>query len=167
MFFPLVFEWFLTFCSTNYLHITLKSNAVRTLQRKPLVFWWDIDYSDLKNLNLLHGTRWLFLKSLLLCIKQVFFFFPSVVRSYNFFPQNVSGGGDQMPTVTEVCESFGLNDVDLEYTDNDYQTLTTYKLFQQHVRPLLAKENPRVRQSNVSSWECFQLNLITFCVRWC
>lgn len=55
-----------------------------------------------------------------------------------------SGGGDQMPTVAEVCESFSLNDVQIEYTDNDYQTLTTYKLFQQHVRPLLAKENPRV-----------------------
>lgn len=50
-----------------------------------------------------------------------------------------------MPTVAEVCESFGLNDVELEYTDSDFQNLTTYKLFQQHVRPLLAKENPRVR----------------------
>lgn len=57
---------------------------------------------------------------------------------------NLSGGGDQMPTVAEVCESFGLNDVQIEYSENDYQTLTTYKLFQQHVRPLLAKENPRV-----------------------
>ncbi|XP_045626390.2 chromodomain-helicase-DNA-binding protein Mi-2 homolog isoform X5 [Procambarus clarkii] len=60
-----------------------------------------------------------------------------------------SGGGDQMPTVAEVCESFGLNDVELEYTENDYQTLTTYKLFQQHVRPLLAKENPRVPVSKL------------------
>ncbi|XP_042241435.1 chromodomain-helicase-DNA-binding protein Mi-2 homolog [Homarus americanus] len=34
----------------------------------------------------------------------------------------------------------------LEYTENDYQTLTTYKLFQQHVRPLLAKENPRSKK---------------------
>lgn len=50
-----------------------------------------------------------------------------------------------MPTVAEVCESFGLNDVELEYTDSDFQNLTTYKLFQQHVRPLLAKENPRVK----------------------
>ncbi|XP_076062589.1 chromodomain-helicase-DNA-binding protein Mi-2 homolog isoform X3 [Oratosquilla oratoria] len=60
-----------------------------------------------------------------------------------------SGGGDQMPTVSEVCESFGLNDVELEYTDADYQNLTTYKLFQQHVRPLLAKENPRVPVSKL------------------
>lgn len=49
-----------------------------------------------------------------------------------------------MPTVAEVCESFGLSDVELEYTEADYQNLTTYKLFQQHVRPLLAKENLKV-----------------------
>lgn len=54
-----------------------------------------------------------------------------------------------MPTVAEVCESFGLNDVQIEYSENDYQTLTTYKLFQQHVRPLLAKENPRVPVSKL------------------
>ncbi|XP_068214865.1 chromodomain-helicase-DNA-binding protein Mi-2 homolog isoform X13 [Palaemon carinicauda] len=64
-------------------------------------------------------------------------------------PAQESGGGDQMPTVSEVCESFGLNDVDLEYSDQDYQTFTTYKLFQQHVRPLLAKENPRVPVSKL------------------
>lgn len=58
-------------------------------------------------------------------------------------------GGDQMPTVSEVCESFGLNDVSLEYSDSDFQNLTTYKLFQQHVRPLLAKENPRVPVSKL------------------
>ncbi|MPC34870.1 Chromodomain-helicase-DNA-binding protein Mi-2 [Portunus trituberculatus] len=62
---------------------------------------------------------------------------------------SVYGGGDQMPTVAEVCESFGLNDVQIEYSENDYQTLTTYKLFQQHVRPLLAKENPRVPVSKL------------------
>lgn len=50
-----------------------------------------------------------------------------------------------MPTIEEVCNTFGLTDVDLKFTDSDYQNLTTYKLFQQHVRPLLAKENPKVR----------------------
>ena len=58
-------------------------------------------------------------------------------------------GNEQMPTVAEVCESFGLNDVELEYSEADYQNLTTYKLFQQHVRPLLAKENPRVPVSKL------------------
>jgi len=49
-----------------------------------------------------------------------------------------------MPTVEEVCQTFGLTDVDIEYTEADFQNLTTYKLFQQHVRPLLAKDNPKV-----------------------
>ncbi|KAK3918897.1 Chromodomain-helicase-DNA-binding protein 4 [Frankliniella fusca] len=49
-----------------------------------------------------------------------------------------------MPSVEEVCATFNLTDVEIEYTEADYQNLTTYKLFQQHVRPLLSKENPRV-----------------------
>lgn len=49
-----------------------------------------------------------------------------------------------MPTIEEVCSTFGLQDVDIEYSDTDFQNLTSYKLFQQHVRPLLTKENPKV-----------------------
>lgn len=49
-----------------------------------------------------------------------------------------------MPTIEEVCSTFGLTDVDIEYSDQDMQNLTSYKLFQQHVRPLLTKENPKV-----------------------
>ncbi|XP_024084977.1 chromodomain-helicase-DNA-binding protein Mi-2 homolog isoform X4 [Cimex lectularius] len=56
--------------------------------------------------------------------------------------QDTSGAG--VPSVQEVCNLFGLTDVDIEYTEEDYLNLTTYKLFQQHVRPLLAKDNPKV-----------------------
>lgn len=49
-----------------------------------------------------------------------------------------------MPTIDEVCSSFGLTDVDIQYSDADLENLSTYKLFQQHVRPLLVKENPKV-----------------------
>lgn len=49
-----------------------------------------------------------------------------------------------MPTVEEVCSSFGLTDVEIPYTDADYENLTSYKLFQQHVRPMIVKENPKV-----------------------
>lgn len=55
-------------------------------------------------------------------------------------PQENSG----VPTVEEVCTTFGLNDVNIEYSEADFQNLTTYKLFQQHVRPLLSKDNPKV-----------------------
>lgn len=54
-----------------------------------------------------------------------------------------------MPTIEEVCNSFDLTDVDIEFTDEDCQTLTTYKLFQQHVRPILQKENPKVPMSKL------------------
>lgn len=54
-----------------------------------------------------------------------------------------------MPTIEEVCSTFDLTDVPIEYTDADYQSLTTYKMFQQHVRPILQKENPRVPMSKL------------------
>ena len=54
-----------------------------------------------------------------------------------------------MPTIEEVCSTFGLTDVQINYSDADFQNLTTYKLFQQHVRPLLAKENPKVPMSKL------------------
>lgn len=67
-------------------------------------------------------------------------------------PSTPSGEGSNtggMPTTEEVCSTFGLNDVDLEYTDQDMQNLTSYKLFQQHVRPHLTKENPKVPMSKL------------------
>ena len=33
-----------------------------------------------------------------------------------------------MPTVDQLCEQYGLNDVDLEYSDADYRD-TLFKLF--------------------------------------
>lgn len=62
-------------------------------------------------------------------------------------PESGTAGG--MPTIEEVCSTFGLTDVELEYTETDFQNLTTYKLFQQHVRPLLTKENPKVPMSKL------------------
>ena len=49
-----------------------------------------------------------------------------------------------MPSVDEVCSTFSLVDVAIEFSDNDLQNLTTYKEYQQHVRPFLSKENPKV-----------------------
>lgn len=51
-----------------------------------------------------------------------------------------------MPSVEDVCTAFDITDVPIEYTDADYDNLTTYKLFQQHVRPTLQKENQKVPQ---------------------
>ena len=49
----------------------------------------------------------------------------------------------------QVCEQWGLNDVDLEYSDADYSNLTTYKLFQQTFRPRIQAENPKVPMSKL------------------
>lgn len=54
-----------------------------------------------------------------------------------------------MPSVEEVCKTFDLIDVPFEYSDADYQNFITYKMFQQHVRPVLQKENPRVPMSKL------------------
>ncbi|XP_045783781.1 chromodomain-helicase-DNA-binding protein Mi-2 homolog isoform X2 [Maniola jurtina] len=71
-----------------------------------------------------------------------------------------SDSGSGMPTVEEVCTSFGLTDVDIQYSDSDLENLTSYKLFQQHVRPLLVKENPKVPVSKLmmlvaAKWRLF------------
>merc|ERR1712198_636662 len=54
-----------------------------------------------------------------------------------------------MPTAQQVCDQWGLNDVDLEYSDADYSNLTTYKLFQQTFRPRIQAENPKVPMSKL------------------
>jgi chromodomain-helicase-DNA-binding protein 4 len=54
-----------------------------------------------------------------------------------------------MPTIEEVCSTFDLTDVDIEYSESDFQDLISYKMFQQHVRPMLQKENPKVPMSKL------------------
>ncbi|KAG0414864.1 hypothetical protein HPB47_007982, partial [Ixodes persulcatus] len=53
---------------------------------------------------------------------------------------------EQHKSSTEVCAELGLQDVPMEYTDADYQNLTSYKLFSQHVRPLA---NPKIAMAKI------------------
>lgn len=55
----------------------------------------------------------------------------------------------KMPSIEDVCSTYGLVDVPIKYSDQDFQNLSSYKLFQQHIRPLLAKENPKVPVSKL------------------
>lgn len=69
-------------------------------------------------------------------------------------------GDYSMPTIEEVCSTFDLTDVDIEYSESDFQNLITYKMFQQHVRPILQKENPKVPMSKLmmlvaAKWRVF------------
>jgi hypothetical protein len=49
----------------------------------------------------------------------------------------------------EICTQFNLVKPNIEFLEADFQNLTNYKLFSQHVRPLISKENPRVPQGKV------------------
>lgn len=67
-----------------------------------------------------------------------------------------------LSTVEDVCLTFQLTDVPIEYSEQDYQNLVTYKMFQQHVRPILAKENSKAPMSKLmmlvaSKWKAFQV----------
>jgi len=59
-------------------------------------------------------------------------------------PAREASPENEMPSVTQVCEQFGLTDVDLEYTDADYTNITTMKLFQQTYRQRVQADNPKV-----------------------
>ena len=50
---------------------------------------------------------------------------------------------ENLPSVSDVCDNFGLNDVELDYTEADYQNLTTYKLFQQTYQSRIQGANPK------------------------
>ena len=72
-----------------------------------------------------------------------------------------AAAADDKPSVDDVCDNFGLTDVDLEYTDADYQNLTTYKLFQSTYRTRIQGANPKVPQPKLmmlvaAKWREFQ-----------
>nr|QVX32603.1 CHD3/4/5A [Platynereis dumerilii] len=52
-------------------------------------------------------------------------------------------------TAEEICAELKLNNVEIEYADEDFTTLTNYKLFSQHIRPLITEANPKIAMSKV------------------
>lgn len=67
-------------------------------------------------------------------------------------------------SVQEICDEYGLVDVDYEFTDADYQNLTSYKLFSQHIRPMIANSNPKIPMSKMvvfvsAKWREFSQNI--------
>lgn len=51
----------------------------------------------------------------------------------------------------ELCDEYGINNLDINYTDAEFNTLTTYKLFNQHVKPLILAHNPKLVMSKMVS----------------
>jgi hypothetical protein len=54
-------------------------------------------------------------------------------------------------TAEEICAVHGLNNLEIEYTDEDYDTLTNYRAFTHTIRPLVAVENPKVPMAKIVS----------------
>ena len=52
-------------------------------------------------------------------------------------------------TAEEICVDYGINNVELEYDDEDFTSLTTFKLYTANIRPLIAAENVDVPVSKL------------------
>lgn len=55
-------------------------------------------------------------------------------------------------SVLEVCEEHNLQDIDYDFTAADHQNLTTFKIFAQHIRPLIQRCNPKINSSKLQSF---------------
>jgi len=52
-------------------------------------------------------------------------------------------------TPDEVCAKHSLKNVNIDYTDDNFQQWTSYKLYADHVRPMVLKENPKVSMTRL------------------
>nr|XP_027204103.1 chromodomain-helicase-DNA-binding protein Mi-2 homolog [Dermatophagoides pteronyssinus] len=52
-------------------------------------------------------------------------------------------------SVSEICDDLNIEDIDYEFTEADYQNLTSYKIFSNHLRPLIANKNPKIPMSKM------------------
>jgi len=52
-------------------------------------------------------------------------------------------------TPDDVCTKHGLNNVTIEYTEENFRQWTSYKLYADHVRPMVLKENPKVSMTRL------------------
>ncbi|XP_048729194.2 chromodomain-helicase-DNA-binding protein 5-like isoform X3 [Ostrea edulis] len=49
----------------------------------------------------------------------------------------------------QIAEELGINNVDIPFDDDDYISLNNYKLFKQHVQPIIQKANPKVAMAKM------------------
>jgi len=52
-------------------------------------------------------------------------------------------------TPDAVCTKHGLNNVNIDYTDENFRQWTSYKLYADHVRPMVLRENPKVSMTRL------------------
>ena len=51
----------------------------------------------------------------------------------------------------ELFEEFGIESIPMKYTDNDFVNLSTFKLFQQHIRPLIISRYPKLSAQKIGA----------------
>ncbi|XP_025081586.1 chromodomain-helicase-DNA-binding protein 4-like isoform X2 [Pomacea canaliculata] len=71
--------------------------------------------------------------------------------------------GPEQKSSGDICQEFNLKNTDIKFTEEDYRNITNYKLFSQHVRPLISKDNPKIAQSKLvvllgAKWREFVAN---------
>jgi len=52
-------------------------------------------------------------------------------------------------TPDDVCTKHGLNNVNIDYSEENFREWTSYKLYADHVRPMVLKENPKVSMTRL------------------
>lgn len=52
-------------------------------------------------------------------------------------------------TSDEVCSKLNLNPVEMDYSEDDFRNLNSYRLFMHHVRPVVVRENPKIAMAKV------------------
>ena len=55
-----------------------------------------------------------------------------------------SGAKDGRSPSEKIAEELGVNNIDIEYSDDDFTSLNNYKLFKEHIQPLIQEANPKV-----------------------
>ena len=55
----------------------------------------------------------------------------------------------QPKTSTDICNEFGLANSCVDFTEEDFKGITNYKLFSQHVRPIIVQDNPKIAQAKL------------------
>uniref|UniRef100_A0A672MCM4 Chromodomain-helicase-DNA-binding protein 4-like n=1 Tax=Sinocyclocheilus grahami TaxID=75366 RepID=A0A672MCM4_SINGR len=70
---------------------------------------------------------------------------------------------DEPKNSSQLLDTWGMEDIDHVFTEEDYRTLTNYKAFSQVVRPLIAAKNPKIAVSKMmmvlgAKWREFSTN---------
>ncbi|XP_025025275.1 chromodomain-helicase-DNA-binding protein 5 [Python bivittatus] len=77
--------------------------------------------------------------------------------------ENEDEGLKEPKTSAQLMDEWGLDDVDYAFSEDDYHMLTNYKAFSQFLRPLVARQNPKIPMSKMmtvlgAKWREFSAN---------